>query len=544
MASPPAERITAAAKHDVLAPLSAFGRCFTNDEVFGEGASKAAQELLAKAAALAEKVGELGEVGEVGELSEVELQRIAAEAIERAQDTGIEIEPFQWIAESRLTAVVVRPPEADPNPVDDLADELEKIGIAIERSSAVFLGKKCAVERLTLIVPKDFDDIESLARALDPLSGAMVEMFHNYGYRPGSISFKPGSVSFKPGSISFKPGSVSFKPGSVSFKPGSISFKGESLIPEPATCPNDVLERTQRVRWKAVMGVATEPDPVQVAILDTGVDAHLLQHHPLFAGWEAPDQIGASPDFETVPDPSDVVHPYFGHGSMVAGLVALRAPLALINHETIRNRSGLSDAYELARDLPDIEHADIVVMSVGTSAPSAEDVPAMREIIRLLLERGKVVVAAHGMLGDLDNPNDKLFPAGFTLGDLQNEGETEQFPGRLVTVRALDCEKKPIPGSRDADDQTKTRIVQFSRIATGVLTAFPAGRYRFGRNRSAMSYDGWARGTGTSFAAPIVAGELARLMAHDATTDGTRLTGAEAVEALEKINLDDGLRQL
>lgn len=322
------------------------------------------------------------------------------------------------------------------------------------------------------------------------------------------------SVRFKPGSITFQPGSITFQPGSITFQPGSITFQPGTIVPRPIAAPGAEISRVQQVRWDAAMRYPDRPKPITIAVLDTGIDARAGTAHPLFAGHNAADPLGGSPDLEIEPR-RGVVDSVYGHGTHVAGIAALRAPLASINHESVRRATGVADSFELARDIGDIARADIVVFSFATSAPSEDDVPVLRAVVRELLSQGKVVVAAAGTEFDLAQPGDGLYPADFDEDALRDAGPDGELPGRLISVAAVDSTGAPMHGSRDGSGAQN----QVSSYGVGIASAFPSGTVQWGSNGPTLSYDGWARWTGTSMAAPRVAGAIAeRFQSSNATT--------------------------
>ncbi len=396
-----------------------------------------------------------------------------------------------------------------------LRDACDAVGITefprLERATIgdVVVGRVRFSNRQITSVEQGRDLVEMLRKAGRERS---VETLHHLAFDPGKISFKPGKISFKPSLVHTR---------GLGFKPGKISFKPAVILPQPAECNTDDLNKILQRRWRAAMGADSGQQDVTVAVLDTGINRHVLESHPLFAGQSVEDELGATPDLDLEPDGS-TVDEYFGHGGLVAGIVAQMAPLARINHEAIRNVAGFSDSFEVARDLPDIADSRIVVFSFATSAASADDVPVLRRIVRHLMENDVLVVCANGSESDLAEDGHRLYPADFTRGDIF--GSDDPGTGCLVSVDAVDRHGTLAPGTR--------RNADVSEPAVGVLSAFPHGHYRFGGAGPILPFCGWARVTGTSFAAPRFAGKIAtQYIDSDGTMSPAAIARAESNNA-------------
>ena len=118
---------------------------------------------------------------------------------------------------------------------------------------------------------------------------------------------------------------------------------------------------------------------ITVAVLDTGIDAT----HPLFAG--ASGRLRPGFDFVDMDsDPAEVgvagLNPAFGHGTHVAGLVALVAPEARIMPVRVLDQNGMGNAWVLAEALkyavnpsgdPALQDgADVINLSLSTTLNS------------------------------------------------------------------------------------------------------------------------------------------------------------------------------
>jgi subtilisin family serine protease len=251
-----------------------------------------------------------------------------------------------------------------------------------------------------------------------------------------------------------------------------------------------------------------------VLVIDTGLDA---------AATGLPWMGGVSGDA----DPGVFQHPqngrrminrYAGHGTFIAGLIRAMAPAAEVvvraglpaplphhQHPPGTTWEGeLADALEryLARDSP-----DIINLSAGTVSELAEGPMLLNAFYDKVLRRhkGVVLVAAAGN----DGARNLFWPAaapwavgvGALGADLRHRAPFSNH-GSWVDVYA--------PGER-------------------LVNAFPTGHYRYDEPPNAgaeADFDGLARWSGTSFAAPLVAGAIAARMSR---------TGENGPEAARRV---------
>jgi subtilisin family serine protease len=194
-----------------------------------------------------------------------------------------------------------------------------------------------------------------------------------------------------------------------------------------------------------------------------------------------------------------------GHGTFISGVVRQQCPDAWIHHRGVLTSYGDGDdasvlaAIERAVAVP-AARFDIVVMAFGTYATGG-DPPTMARALRALLP-GSLIVAAAGN----DATGRPTFPAA--------------LPG-VVAVGALDA------GGRAAFSNFGPWVDACAPAVDVVSTFFTA----FDDDCPdcgglSQRYRGWARWSGTSFAAPKVAGVIAREM---------YLHGCTANEAWDRI---------
>jgi subtilisin family serine protease len=235
---------------------------------------------------------------------------------------------------------------------------------------------------------------------------------------------------------------------------------------------------------------------ITVAVLDTGVDAA----HPALAGRLVPGY-----DFVDLDaDPSEVgthaQNPTYGHGTHVAGLIALVAPDAKIMPLRVLDRDGVGNAWVLAEALayaldPDgnpatNDGADVINLSLST----VERSKLVRDVIRAVIcndnqdqssndlpclspgGRGAVVVAAAG-----NNASSRPeYPAGDGVGGSLAVGASTQ----------------------------SNSVAAFSNFGSWVSVAAPGQSIL-----SSVPGGGYGTWSGTSMAAPLVAGEAALVRA-------------------------------
>jgi subtilisin family serine protease len=228
----------------------------------------------------------------------------------------------------------------------------------------------------------------------------------------------------------------------------------------------------------------TEGQGVTVAILDTGIDReHPMLRERLVAGFDFVD-LDADPSEEGMYG----LDAAYGHGTHVAGLVALAAPAAQIMPLRTLNRDGVGTIWAQAQALYyAVNHgATVINLSFSFAVPSLmlDDVLARitcvrgaELVCRSPTQPGAVVVAAAGNDG-LSTPE---YPAG------------SNAPGVLAV------------GASTAADT----IAAFSNYGNWVPIAAPGERIL-----STIPGGGYATWSGTSMASPLAAGTMALVRAR------------------------------
>jgi subtilisin family serine protease len=223
---------------------------------------------------------------------------------------------------------------------------------------------------------------------------------------------------------------------------------------------------------------------VTVAVLDTGVDPNQpALAGRLTSGWNYVEDDSDTDDVADAPGSQAV-----GHGTFVAGLVALAAPGARILPERVLDGAGNGDVFVVAQAILDAvaSGADVINLSFGTDKQLSS--PVMADVISQATRAGVLVVAAAGNDGD-DTPH---YPAALP---------------RVLSVAAMDA--------------SGHNLARFSDFGSWVDVAAP-GQDVVGP----VPGGGYATWSGTSMAAPLVAGEAALLLGGPARPDAAHVVNA------------------
>jgi len=241
---------------------------------------------------------------------------------------------------------------------------------------------------------------------------------------------------------------------------------------------------------------------VRVALLDTGVD----RNHPALAGRLDPgfDFV----DFDT--DPSETGSPLdagYGHGTHVAGLVAMVAPGARLMPLRVLDAQGVGNAWVLGEAL---------MYAVDPDGNPATDDGA--KVINLSLggiERTRLLKSLAGLA--TCSPPDPTDPADDRSDPGYNDDlvRCARFGGAVFVAaagnNASDAQRYYPAAERAygllsvAASTGDARVATFSNFGTWIDIAAP------GDAMTSTVPGGWATWSGTSMAAPIVAGSAALL---------------------------------
>ncbi len=251
------------------------------------------------------------------------------------------------------------------------------------------------------------------------------------------------------------------------------------------------------------------PTGATVAILDTGIT-----DQPRTDGWLENIARDASGGFDDNVDRLyDIAGaPEFdlgaGHGTFVAGVVQQVDPTADIRVIKVLGADGIGGDVEVAIGILLAVRGGARILNLSLGGETDGDQPPLATLVALemLAEMREaigtdvVLVAAAG-----NNWNTRpVWPAAFSAVDT---------PGvRVVSVAGLTTDFEP------ADFSTRGFWITFSTLANGVLSTFAKGRETPEMDPAPDEWlddDPWAVWTGTSFAAPQVAGTIAwRVQQH------------------------------
>jgi len=240
---------------------------------------------------------------------------------------------------------------------------------------------------------------------------------------------------------------------------------------------------------------------VIVALIDTGIDRthpDIKDHLWTDPGEIADDNIDNDGDGliddvhgwnffdatkDTLEQRGDGPNNIAGHGTFIAGLIALIAPDAKIMPVRAFSPDGVSDAFTIAQAIKySVDHgARVINLSFG----STEDSPVMHDAVFYAQQRGVLLVAAVGN----ENKSNDLAP---------------QFPANWNTevmgVAAIDS------SNRKAGFSNYGPQVSVSASGVNLISLYP-------ELNNSPDYALWS---GTSFAAPLATAEAALILEADA----------------------------
>lgn len=258
---------------------------------------------------------------------------------------------------------------------------------------------------------------------------------------------------------------------------GSMIYKG---VGDPAPISDDEV-RLLETRWSGngTGGRPSEPGSgVRVGIVDTRV----LAVAPLAGALH-----GRYSDML----PLDETAARAGHATFVAGLILSVAPGATIEVRGILNNDGQSDSWEAAKAIVELGNSGVDILNLSFGCVTGDGQPPLALATAIdLVDPGTIVVAAAGNVVRSGKKSAKI--DGKEIADIS---KCASFPAALDNVIAV--------GSANADaiDDYSPRGAWVDAYANGtdVTSTF----------LKAGGFDGFAKWTGTSFAAALVSGAIA-----------------------------------
>ena len=188
----------------------------------------------------------------------------------------------------------------------------------------------------------------------------------------------------------------------------------------------------------------------------------------------------------------DATNPAHGHGTFCAGLIAAVAPDAMIMPLRVFDDAGNTDAFTIVRGIRyAVEHgADVINLSFGMTSESS----AVKQALKFAFDHGVTVVASAGN----SNTSTPQFPADFE---------------KVLSVAATNLK------DQKASFSNYGATIFVDAPGVNIISAYPGGYY--------------AIASGTSFSAPMVAGEAALIKAMRRSDADTGISkGTVNIDAL------------
>jgi subtilisin family serine protease len=275
--------------------------------------------------------------------------------------------------------------------------------------------------------------------------------------------------------------------------------------------PTEIRSKLSSIKLPQAQALAKNfGSGAKVAVIDTGIDLV----HPAFTGRLAPaaewkDFVGGDANPQEVAGGSG-----YGHGTGVASIILQIAPRATILPIRVLGSNGVGDVDNviLAIDWAVQKGAKIINLSLGTDA----DVPALKAEVEYAASQGVYVVASAG------NQNGALsYPAAYAKSP--NYGKYILSVGSISLSNLL------------STFTNRGSTLEFLAPGENLYGAYPG-------NQTAYF-------SGTSFAAPQIAGGLALSMKETASTNQGNLetylfNSGATVDTYKRLDLPGLLRQL
>jgi subtilisin family serine protease len=238
-------------------------------------------------------------------------------------------------------------------------------------------------------------------------------------------------------------------------------------------------------------GTGHHSDRVVVALIDTGIAAEVRSDH-----WLANVRRDGNVDpLDAFPKGGNGFLDFgAGHGTFTAGVVQQVAPEVEVRAYRAVDSDGVGSEVDIACAMVRAarEGASVINLSLGTQTRDDQPLIAVEAALEMIEDlhhdREVLVVAAAGNCGN----NRPVWPAAFR---------------RVVAVAGLTADGRPTEWS------SRGWWVDCSTVAEGVVSTYVEGKEstEIDPDPDTFGPDAWATWTGTSFAAPQIAGGVARL---------------------------------
>ncbi len=242
---------------------------------------------------------------------------------------------------------------------------------------------------------------------------------------------------------------------------------------------------------------------VKVAILDTGIDRAANRHARLRG-----HTVVTADDIDHLDgEPNGYLDHEAGHGTFVAGIIMRHAPGASFLSYAVLDPAGVGHETVIADAITEAanEGCQIINMSLGGYTWNDEAPGALQDAIEQLRHKDVVVVAAAGNAFDEAPGQRPFWPAAFS----------ETFPW-VIAVAAGNSATNLAPFSN------RGRWVTCRTNGEDVVSTYVRGTWD-PDDGGAKHFEGYARWSGTSFAAPRVAAAIAAK-----TSPATHVTARQA----------------
>jgi hypothetical protein len=248
------------------------------------------------------------------------------------------------------------------------------------------------------------------------------------------------------------------------------------------------------------------PDPDAtplLAVLDTGLPDNWQTLHPQLADALSPDHDnrnllygGSGTELAT----------QAGHGLFICALAHRAAPALRVDPGRVLDPTGIGDDASVAAELLQTQ-AKVVCLSLGGYTADGAPPPALAAAVAARSD-DIVVVAAAG----------------------NNSGSAPFYPAALPGVIAVAGYDSTGTQPGPASFSNRGPWVDVCAPAVGLAGAYVQGDWR--AHDGLRTFDGWASWSGTSFAAPQVAAEIARRLDAGGPSATARGTAAELLAEL------------
>ena len=264
------------------------------------------------------------------------------------------------------------------------------------------------------------------------------------------------------------------KPSSGVSGAGEVSHGGGGA-PEAITKPDWAVRRAE-----------VEPNGVTVGLVDTA----MVDHEYLTGAWTGPYRDASS---------GGTVHAEDGHATFIAGLIRRHAPAATLRVYPVLDGSGDASAWDTAHRIVEAGRSGVDVLNLSFVCYTEDGHPPL--VLTAALERlggSTVVVAAAGNHGFLGNGLE-FKPA---------------YPAALPNVIAVGAKDAPFSGQGPWITVEAEGTALESTFLSGMVSVWkdPDGKGRAPARRHDREFQGYARWSGTSFAAAVVSAMIARVI--------------------------------